>query len=754
MSKKFKNSHFTGVLPRFQRSINLFSDRHNADIFSGYIITPNVIQSLDRLIRALQSPKGQRAFALIGPYGTGKSAFAVFLCQLLGCDRKTATCLTSMLPPELEDKITRLGNFEDRGKGFLPITVTARRRPVAQLILEGFLATLSELRQTKSVRELKARFDQVLEAKAWQDTAVVLNCLTQLIQEAKKQRFAGILLFVDEAGKTLEYALQDKGGGDVYIFQELAEYASRQTKTSVLFLITLHQMFDDYVELSDRTLRNEWNKVQERFQSIQFNESAATTMRLVASAFKVRNELPVEVVTTIKESIEQIKRGALPLPVGIDINEFFQLAVQAWPIHPSVLLAMPYLFRRLAQNERSIFSYLTSLEPFGLQDFLEQPFKKNDCFIRLHHLYVYFLSNFEAGLARLPHAKRLLEANDIINSRLHLSASQLELIRSVALLNVLSEICPLKATVPALACAVDNSSTFETDLNLLKQQSILTYRRFDASYRVWEGSDVDIEARMSEARRKLQMEGISPLETLCRHLPKQMVVARRHALETGVPRYLNLIYAENLGQQQIKEAENFEGAAGSIIVLLPQADTEALISQVCEETKRQTRFLVAMPRQIDILRGLVEEVASLRWVEANTEELRDDRIARRELSLRLVMGELHIAQHLQTLLDPRPVPVGNVCQWFWNGAKQQLARPVDVTRLISRVCDEIYQKGAKIRNELIMRKKLSSAAASARRCLLERMLEHRFDRHLGIEGYPPERSIYESVLLATEIHFF
>lgn len=79
-------------------------------------------------------------------------------------------------------------------------------------------------------------------------------------------------------------------------------------------------------------------------------------------------------------------------------------------LHPSLLLAMPYLFRRLAQNERSIFSYLTrNYEPFAFQYHIDHPADEGDNFIRLHHVYTYLLANFEAGLARLPHAKRLLK---------------------------------------------------------------------------------------------------------------------------------------------------------------------------------------------------------------------------------------------------------------------------------------------------------------------------------------------------------
>ena len=438
--------------------------------------------------------------------------------------------------------------------------------------------------------------------------------------------------------------------------------------------------------------------------------------------------------------------------MGLDFSTFKELSKASWPLHPTVLLAIPHLFRRLAQNERSIFSYLTSLEPYGFQEFIKNGLTREDLFVRLKDIYSYLLANFEVGLSRLPHAKRLLEANDIINSKLKLNTDQVDLIRSVALLNVLGEMCPMGATKHLMSCAASNIGEVESKLEVLKSQSILTLRKLDGTYRVWEGSDVDIHARMKEARRKLQMEGQSLYETLSQHLPTRSMVARRHSLETGAHRYFKIVYSERINGNYKNLFKCLEGAAGIILVLLPQADYKAVQSKAKNATSSHNRLIVALPRQIDALRGVVEEVACLNWVQNNTEELRDDRVARRELNMRLAEGEQRIAQLLQTLLDPRPAPTGNSCQWFWNGEDCQPKTPVEVARLISKACDKIYSSGPKVRNELVARRKISSAATSARRCLMEKMLTNGSEERLGIEGYPPERSIYESVLHATGIH--
>lgn len=758
MSKEHRISDYIGVAPRFLRSVNLASDWQHPSSCEGYVLTQNIALALERLRMELAEASGQRAFTLIGPYGTGKSAFAVYLCQLFSRSDEDAAKANSLLAndhSELADKIEKVRVRGCNRRGFLPIAVTARRRPIAQLLLEGIGRAVSELDKTASTEQLAGRIQVAQDKDYWTDTATVLQFLGELGNEAKAQGFAGQLLLVDEAGKTLEYALQDRQGGDVYVFQEIAEYANREREFPLLFLITLHQMFDDYVELAERTIRAEWTKVQERFQAIQFTESAAATIQMLADAIQRTRPLPTKISQAVTKALRQLDKASAPMPIGLDRADFQDMARRAWPLHPTVLLAMPHLFRRLAQNERSIFSYLTSHEPFGFQGHLEKPLDTDSGFVRLHDLYAYLLANFETGIARLPHAKRLLEANDVINSRHNLSSGEHDLICTVAMLNVLGDICPLRASLKLLECAAPPGVEVEAALIGLKQQSILTYRRLDTSFRVWEGSDVDIDARMKEARRHLRMEGSSLLETLQSHLPQRTFVARRHSLETGAHRFFSVSYVGQLEKpESYHELELADGASGKILVVLLNADASVLHQAAEKATTAQPRLIVALPRQIDALRAVVEDVACLRWVERNTEELRDDRVARRELSLRLVEGEQRMAQLLQTLLDPRPAPAGNSCQWFWRGVDRSPRSPFEVTKLLSTACDQIYSQGARIRNELIARRTISSAAAAARRSLMERMLMSADSERLGIDGFPPERSIYESVLRAAGLHVY
>src|SRR4029077_3724195 len=76
---------------------------------------------------------------------------------------------------------------------------------------------------------------------------------------------------------------------------------------------------------------------------------------------------------------------------GVESRELVALLRACSPLHPTVSLILGPLFRKLAQNERSLFAFLTSGEPFAFQQFLrEHRWSKNSGeFYRLDELYDY-----------------------------------------------------------------------------------------------------------------------------------------------------------------------------------------------------------------------------------------------------------------------------------------------------------------------------------------------------------------------------
>ena len=145
----------------------------------------------------------------------------------------------------------------------------------------------------------------------------------------------------------------------------------------------------------------------------------------------------------------------------------------------------------------------------------------------------------------------------------------------------------------------------------------------------------------------------------------------------------------------------------------------------------------------------VFEVARLRWIQQNTPELQKDGVARRELSARLLEAEKAVSRELKAIFDEDNE---NTCSWYYKGKQHTISSYNARNVYLTDICKQIYSKTPIIRNELINRRGISGAATTARRKLIQHMLEYGNQKDLGIEGYPPELSIYRSLLLKTGIH--
>ncbi|MEN6643980.1 MAG: hypothetical protein ABFE08_16205 [Armatimonadia bacterium] len=747
---------------RFLRSVSLEQDARGNGTNGDYVLTANARQALHRLAEGLSEGSVARAWTITGPYGVGKSAFAVFLTRLL-CLKDAAGDQARqkllLAAPDLAETLAQ-GCLRANGNGtMLPVLVTARRAPAAACLLQGMLAAIAGLEgaATARLRKRLAALLKALQAGAFADSRDVVGALQELAAVARAQGYTGLLVIVDELGKLFEYAARDPRRGDVFVLQELAEYASRSGVEPVLFLGFLHQAFEEYGQHLDAVTRREWEKIGGRFHDVPFLEPVDQVVRMIASALRpTGRELPA----SLAKRVQAVARAAAPVvaPPGMPPRDFERLAVRAYPLHPVTLVALPYLFRRFAQNERSLFAYLSSQEPYALQDFLRAHTAEGGtpAFVRLPDLFDYFVANFGTGLYRHPQAKRWLEAVDVLDRRSDLTDLHKALVKSTGILNALGEFSHLQAHQQVLSLVLSDQTKppakLEDSLAQLREKSVLTFRTFTDAFQIWEGSDVDIDERLEQGATHTR-DRLSLAENIRHYLPPRPLVARRHSFETGALRHLAVAYLDDPSELSL-DWKASETAPAHVAVCLAYSlkRSDEFVAVATAGAGARHDLLVAVPQEIGELRAAVQELAALRWVWDNTPELRDDRVARREISIRISEAEQVLLRDLDGLLDPRPAPRGSQCLWFWGGQQKAVRTPTDVSKLVSDVCDSLFPKSPRIRNELIARRTLSAAATAARRNLIERMLTRAGEPLLGLEGYPPERSMYESVLLVTGLH--
>ena len=333
-----------------------------------------------------------------------------------------------------------------------------------------------------------------------------------------------------------------------------------------------------------------------------------------------------------------------------------------------------------------------------------------------------------------------------------------KLIKTIGLLGVVGEVSVnLKSSTDVLLYALDDGAEsfaqeFDDALSELEKRSIAIYRRHSEAYSLWEGSDVDIESRLSEAGA--QLDANQRLAAIISDvLPPQPLIARRHLFLTGTLRYFTVRYTD-VERFDADLEEPLGDADGLILYALPASEFEAetLVKKATEVADRK-EVLIAIPLSIGTLQDAVAELSRLRWVEKNTPELAGDDTARRELAARITEADRTVFDQLSSLFGATIAdPDGRKCTWYHAGNTVRISSRRELNAYLSGICDSVYYKTPIIRNELINQRQLSHSAARARRMLIKGMLESGDQENLDITGYPPEMSVYLSLLSDTGIH--
>ena len=698
------------VRVRFRRSVHLERDAFAEDT-DDYYITESVQHLLDAILTALARP-AQRAMTLTGPYGAGKSAFCAYLAK--------------QLSPRL-----------------LPVLLVGSRAPLAASLAAGLERSLERGGHKRLLARLQRDYAPVLTAThpEARDVAELFQAAACLAESEGRE---GLLVIVDEAGKFLEYAAQHPQQGDLFAWQELAEAAARSSEAPLILMNVMHQSVEDYAHRLGKTYQAEWAKVSGRFQPLDLHPGVGESLALLSRALSHTPDFkpsagfePLVVMCAQSEAVPESLR-----------SRFTTASRSACPLHPLTALMLPHLFRKMGQGQRSLFSFLSGEEPYAFTRFLRDTPLRSDAtpLYTPDMLFDYAAETMASGWSAAAASRQWAEALETVEHTERISPSARRLLKCVALLGILRD-PRLRANPATLALCMADASTatpdIQADLLELTSRQVILYSRARDLFRLHEGGDVDIEAALEKMRMGLP-SGVTykVAETLC---PPPRLIARRHSYLTGALRTIQLVPTEAASlATAIREA----GSQLTLLLCLAQTAEEREAAEAQARECTLPHLLFALAEESEALRESAITILGAHRVEKETPELKGDRAARRELEARRDEAESLFQREWDRLFGTDD----SGAAWFWQGTEKHFGSPRAFSACLSEMASATYPLSPYLRNELINRRVLSSAAAAGRRTLVEGILTNANTERLGFASFPPELSMYECVLRATGIH--
>lgn len=684
---------------RFQRSVSinasLFSSEHSLE---GYQLLPSCVSVLNTISEHVLRTN-QRAFTITGAFGTGKSALGFYIC-----------CLSS---PQEEIKERALSKLRDYSE-YQDIKKVFSDKTYDVHVLVGKRGSIAD--------DLN---NELFGSRA--------SSLSENIKDFNQSSGKNKLVIVDELGR---YLSQDQFDNCAAL-QNLAE-AINCEGSKIIFIGILHQNFTAYAQFSAEYQKLEWQKVQGRFLDTPLVSHSEETLRMLSSALKTispnkgnreYSDKSIEITVNYLASLRKIDREKL--------TKTFQ---KTWPLNPIVsLLLGPLSKRGFWQNNRSVFNFLTSLEPFGFQDFLASTNEHSPSLYGPTELWTYLEANYGLIIASDPTERRnwSVALDCIARTEALDEPNSTKVIKTIALLFLFSAGSPLRSNFQVIRASLPELQDEEIlrILGILKKKKIIVEKRHADYFSLFEGSDFDFD----ESYEKLSIAEISP-SAVNQLLNLPTMVARRNYIETGCLRWFQCRIADKESLQRELKIDS-KGAIGKLILWLG-TDSEQELKELCaniEEYKNGVNLVGIPSNRKEILSMSVELQKINRMLQDPA--LEGDRIAR-----------LEVQSTYNTAEDRLNSLIGKAFQdarWLIDGTLfETIENSTALNKLLSDLCDQKYNFSLRLNNELVNRDELSPNIKRARKNLIQHMLTREGSENLGFEGMPPEAMIFLSLFEA------
>lgn len=679
---------------KFSLSTNIDNVQYND---FHYIPTSNARRVLGTLLADYNS--GIHCFNLVGTYGTGKSSFLAALERDLAHNTKKI----------FENK----GQFNNYKK-FQFLNIIGDYNSLSNLLGEKL-----ESDKTSS-KELFTQLEQTL------------------IEHKKNGEF--VLLVIDEFGKVLEHAANHNPEKELYFLQQLAEFVNHPKRDNILLITTLHQNFGAYSKKLSEQQRNEWEKVKGRLKEIVFSEPVEQLLHLAATQIEASDKSIVS-----KENFDTLFHLAKNTKfINSDLN--IDVAERLYPLDIFSAVVLTYSIQRYGQNERSLFSFLSSKDNNSLSRFEPQA---NQTY-SLANVYDYIIYNFYSYLSEVNADSANWRAIRVALERIEgiFELDKIEeasnIVKTIGLCNLFGNSVTFdeKALSQYLQLALDIKQP-ETLIRELVAHKIIRFAKYKSQYIIFEGTDVNIEDELYKAA------GIVPrpsdfIDDLNECFEFKVVQANSSFYKTGTPRFFEYSISN--------EAQFFN----------PINDIDGYINLVFPNNKEEKEHLLETSRNcnnaviyvyfnnVTQIVNHLYEIKKLEYVRKQV--LVEDKIADREIQ-NLIVYEKDL---LNKAINHSLMSFSTNVEWYYKGENRQISSQSDFNKLLSAVCDDVYYSTPIIQNELFNKQKVNSAISLARVTLLNMLIDDNCVMHdeLGFEKdkFPPEKTIYYTLLKNTGIH--
>ncbi len=790
----------------FRKSVNLQLDLGNYERIGSYIPTRSSLAILERYLESVSGRASENATILIGPYGKGKSHLLLVLLALLGREKSQGEALISKMQAADREMAEQIKKVTAK-RCYLPVLVSGNagenlnqafifalrealvREGLEQLSPESYYSEAVKtienwkVQYPSTYRQLKERLEsegksvgeltKELEGQKKEALALfrelypaltagssfepllqqeAMKVYPQIIRALREEHhYTGIFIVFDEFSKYLEGHDPQTFSRDMKILQEMCELANAGKQGELMLTMVAHKSIREYTKGLDRSAVNAFRGVEGRIREIEFVISAQNNYELVADTIGKKEPEFGRAYEKLEknEQYRNLMEGALSLPCFHKMfteDEFRKvLGRGCFPLTPVAAYALLRISEKVAQNERTIFTFLADEGQGSLPWLLKNG---QTGMVGVDKIYDYFRALFrENNDLQQIHAEWLVAEYALERVE---TEEEKRVIKAMAVIRMIhrEEELPARKLQIRQGLAMDEE-LFERTMDSLIQKELIVYRASQGIYGFRKAAGAGLE----EAVKKAMAAGRE-------HLAFSASIREVSELEYELPKKYNQEYAiTRYFQYEYRTPEEFlqlentgylfeESFADGKLILLPweekTADKKLLQKKL--DGLGDERVLLFLSEQPFLQRENLNRLQAVRSLQKDTSFIDGNEVLLQELHLyeEDLVFEINAAIEENFLAEN-----GNVVIMRAGKEAERGTTRARLNEILSDICYDYYAFSPKVNHELLNIRKVEGQYLRARNAVIKRLLDGE-DCTDYLTGSSPESMVYRASFVHTK----
>lgn len=564
--------------------------------------------------------------------------------------------------------------------------------------------------------------------------------------------YDGIYIVFDEFSKFIEGLEGTRAGNSMKLIQDMCELAEDSSNAQIYMTMVAHKSIKEYGKYLSADIINAFTGIEGRIVEKFFITSSKNNYELIRSAI-IKDKKLVKDIPGIDKYFDEKASNYYSLPAfktNFNVEDFNNVILNGcYPLNPIASYLLMNVSEKVAQNERTLFTFISNDEPYSLARYIKEHEATDGWVVGADLVYDYFSSLFKKEVSNeLVH-------NIWLNAEYALSkcddVEEKKLIKTLALFQIVNKGDEIPATTNFLSLGanlIDNDKT----TNSLSEKKLIYLKSSLGAYVFKTKAGTELRTELKK-QREIKGDNCNYPTAIQKITGKYYVVPRKYNTKKMMTRYFIHEYMNVEVFLSISDANVFfdDNASGDGKVITLYGTSKFTVKEIKEHYKNLAcnRLVVVVPKKTIKQLRAIKDYEILQEIKNNSEFIQSNAVLKKEIPL---LEEDIVKKVEDEIEDVYSTDSINIL-YFQNNKVKSVSKE-SAEDVVNICCDEVYSKTPIINNEIINRTFItSSQTKKARLNIIEAIMNGEDDEDF-YSGTNQEATIYRALFEISDVAKF